>query len=306
MPDDTAHRTVPAITRERLRELTRARLLHPAAITDAAARRRRPTAPVGPSGRALIIAADHPARGSLRAGAHPLAMADRADLLTRLCVALARPGVTGVLGTADVLEDLLLLGALDGKAVFGSMNRGGLAGADWEVDDRFTGYTAHGLARSGFEGGKMLLRLDYADDRTARTLEHCARAVADLAETGLVAMVEPFVSRRPDGPRQGLRNDLSIESVTRAATIAAGLGSSSARTWLKLPAVEDMERVAAATTLPTVILGGEVAADPEAAYARWAKALEPPTVIGLAVGRSLLYPADDDVEAAVDTAVGLL
>ena len=305
MFDDAAPPST-TITREGVRELTHARLHRPAAITEAAAGRRRPTGPVGPSGRALIIAADHPARGSLRAGERSLAMADRADLLSRLCAALARPGVTGVLGTADVLEDLLLLGALDGKAVFGSMNRGGLAGASFEIDDRFTGYTAHGLARSGFEGGKMLLRLDYADDRTARTLEHCARAVADLADTGLVAMVEPFVARRAGGPREGLRNDLSTESVTRAATIAAGLGSSSARTWLKLPAVEDMERVAAATTLPTVILGGEVAADPDAAYARWAKALEPPTVIGLAVGRSLLYPADDDVEAAVDTAVGLL
>ena len=67
-------------------------------------------------------------------------MADRADLLMRLCVALARPGVTGVLGTADILEDLLLLGALHDRSVFGSMNRGGLAGAAFELDDRFTGY----------------------------------------------------------------------------------------------------------------------------------------------------------------------
>jgi len=36
-------------------------------------------------------------------------MADRTGLLERLCVALARPGVDGVLGSADVLEDLSLL-----------------------------------------------------------------------------------------------------------------------------------------------------------------------------------------------------
>ncbi|MBR8744755.1 aldolase [Nocardiopsis sp. MG754419] len=300
------HPPTGPVTPERVRAITETRLTRPTAITEAADRRSRPEAPVGPSGRALIIAADHPARGSLRAGRRPQAMADRADLLSRLCRALDRPGVTGVLGTADVLDDLLLLGALEGKTVFGSMNRGGLVGADWEIDDRFTGCTARGLLRAGFEGGKMLLRLDYADGRTARTLEHCARAVSELADAGLVAMVEPFVSGRPDGPGQGLRNDLSTEAVVRAAGIAAGLGPSSAHTWLKLPAVDDMERVAAATTLPTVILGGEVAADPDAAYARWARALEPPNVIGLAVGRSLLYPADDDVEAAVDTAVGLL
>jgi hypothetical protein len=38
----------------------------------------------------------------------------------------------------------------------------------------------------------------------------------------------------------------------------------------------------------------------------WAKALALPTVRGLVIGRSLLYPPDDDVAAAVDNAAGLL
>ncbi len=38
---------------------------------------------------------------------HP--MSHRAGLLDRLCLALSRPGVNGVLGTPDVLEDLLSL-----------------------------------------------------------------------------------------------------------------------------------------------------------------------------------------------------
>ena len=40
-------------------------------------------------------------------------------------------GVDGVLGTADILEDLLVMGALEDKVVFASMNRGGLQGASW-------------------------------------------------------------------------------------------------------------------------------------------------------------------------------
>ena len=44
-----------------------------------------------------------------------MAMADRADLLDRINLALSRSGVNGVLGTPDFLEDLLLLGALHGK-----------------------------------------------------------------------------------------------------------------------------------------------------------------------------------------------
>jgi hypothetical protein len=292
---------------DRVAELTARRLREPGAIGALAAARTRSESPLGPSGKALIIAADHPARGSLRAGGDPLAMADRAELLRRLCEALGRRAVTGVLGTADVIEDLLLLDALHGRAVFGSMNRGGLAGAVFEVDDRFTGYDASSIAGFGFDGGKMLLRVDLADERTAPTLESCARAISDLADAGLVAMVEPFVSRRVDGV---LRNDLSVEAASTAVTIAAGLGHTSAYTWLKVPVIgdggEDMARVLAATTLPTLLLGGEVSADAEATYARWGRALRHPTVCGLVVGRSLLYPPDDDVAKAVDTAAGLL
>jgi hypothetical protein len=230
-------------------------------------------------------------------------MADRADLLERLCVALGRPGVGGVLGTADVLEDLLLLGALEGKVVIGSMNRGGLAETVFEVDDRFTGYDAAAIARMGFDGGKMLLRIDPNDPATADTMQACARAVSDLAGRGLIAMVEPFIVHRVDGR---VRNDTSPEAMMLALTIASGLGTTSAYTWLKVPVVRDMERVMAASTLPALLLGGEVPDDPADAFAGWRKALRLPNVRGLLAGRSLLYPADGDVATAVDTAVGLL
>src|SRR3954464_1397186 len=154
-----------------------ARTRRPAAIADAAAARRRPESLFGPHGKLMIIAADHPARGALRAGADPLAMANRIELLDRIRTALARPGVNGVLGTPDILEDLLLLGALDDKVVIGSMNRGGLAGTTFEIDDRFTAYDADSIAGAGFEGGKMLLRIDPDDAGTVATLESCARAV---------------------------------------------------------------------------------------------------------------------------------
>ncbi len=288
-------------------EITDRRLRDPGGIAELAQARRRPETPLGPRGRGLVIAADHPARGALAAGADPMAMADRPELLRRLREALAHPGVAGVLGTADILEDLLLVGALHDRSVFGSMNRGGLLGASFELDDRFTGYTAAALSHVGFEGGKMLLRVDLSDDRSAGTLEACARAVGELADAGLIAMVEPFMSRRVDGR---LRNDLSVEAATTAIGIASGLGHTSAYTWLKVPVIgdggEDMARVLSATTLPTLLLGGEVSADAEATYARWSKALAHPTVRGLVVGRSLLYPPDGDHLRAVDTAAGLL
>jgi uncharacterized protein len=266
---------------DRVAELIDIRVHRPETIAVRAAERVKADALVPPSGKLVMVAADHPARGALRAGSRALAMADRADLLERLCVALSRPGVDGVLGTADILEDLLLLGALEGKVVIGSMNRGGLAGTVFEIDDKFTGY----------------------DAATPVTMRACADAVNELADRKLMAMVEPFISHRVDGH---VRNDLNPEPMTRAITVASGLGRTSAYTWLKVPVVDNMEQVMAASTLPALLLGGEVPSNPDAAFASWQKALRLPTVKGIIAGRSLLYPSDDDVAGAVDTAVGLL
>jgi DhnA family fructose-bisphosphate aldolase class Ia len=287
---------------EKLSRIVSARVGDPGAVEAAAARRIRATSLLGEHGKAMIIAADHPARGANGVGSDPTAMADRFELLDRLCTALERPGVTGVLATADILEDLLLLGVLDGKSVFGSMNRAGLAGSVFEIDDRFTGYDAATIAAMGFDGGKMLTRIALDDPATPAALSATARAVDELNDRRLIAMVEPFMSAWQDGT---IRNDLSTDAVVKSVTIASGLGRRTAYTWLKLPVVADMERVLASSTLPALLLGGEVT-DPQAAFASWGKALKQPTAQGLVVGRSLLYPAGGDVAGAVDKAVSLL
>ncbi|MEV6775642.1 Cgl0159 family (beta/alpha)8-fold protein [Streptomyces syringium] len=286
-------------------DLVQVRSRHPEAVAEAAARRvRRPL--IGDSGRLLIIAADHTARGVLAVGDRAHAMANRADLLERLCLALSRPGVDGVLGTADILDDLLLLGALEHKVVVGSMNRGGLAGAAFEMDDRFTGHRAADLAGLGFDAGKLLLRIDYDDPGSLSTMVATARAIDDMAAHRLPVFVEPFLSRRVAGK---VHNDLSAEAVTKSIAIASGLAGTSAYTWLKVPVTDDaddMARVMETSTLPAVLLGGDVGEDQDAAYEKWRAALRLPTVQGLVVGRALLYPSDGDVAGAVDTAVGLL
>lgn len=286
-------------------DLVGLRMHHPEAIAEAAARRARRPLVTG-RGRLMIVAADHPARGALAVGGRELAMANRFELLERLCLALSRPGVDGVLATADILDDLLLLGALENKVVIGSMNRGGLAGAAFELDDRFTGHRPEDLARLGFDAGKLLLRIDYHDPGSLDTLHTTARAIDAMAAHRLPVFVEPFLCSRTGGK---VRNDLSAGAVSTAIAIASGLAGTSAYTWLKVPVTErpeDMARVMESSTLPAVLLGGEVGDDQDAAYAKWRAALRLPTVRGLVVGRSLLYPADGNVTAAVDTAVSLL
>ncbi|MDQ7878146.1 deoxyribose-phosphate aldolase [Microbacterium sp. QXD-8] len=283
----------------RLRDI---RATRPEAIRDALTGRRRRDVLRG-DGRLFIVAADHPARGALAVGGNPTAMADRYDLLDRLATALSRPGVDGVLGTPDVIDDLAALGLLDDKIVVGSMNRGGLRGASFELDDRMTAYDVRTMVASGIDFAKTLVRIDLADPGTVSTLTAMAGAVTEASTAGLPIMLEPFLSSRSDGR---VVNDLSTDAVILSIAIASGLGASSANTWMKLPVVDDMERVMAATTMPTLLLGGDSGVDPDETFASWEDALSLPGVRGLTVGRMLLYPPDDDVAAAVDIAAGLV
>jgi hypothetical protein len=265
-------------------------------------RRRRPIA--GADGRLMLIAADHTARGMLAVGSDPLAVADRFTLLERLCLALAVPGVDGVMASADVLEELAWLGRLEGMLAIGTMNRGGIIGARWEIDDRLTAYDAEHVARFGLDGGKTLLRIDHDDPGTARTLEMVARVTTQLADHRLLAMVEPLPYRKDPEGRAVL--DPSEERLIKVVAIASGLASTSAYTWLKIPATEHADQVAAATTLPILLLGGDPGANWAQTFSRWEAALRVPNIRGLVPGRPLLYPHELDVSEAVRRAVALV
>ena len=286
-----------------VRGIVTARATDPGIVTRQLDARRRPR-PLAARERVFLVAADHPARGVLKAGSDPLAMADRGELLRRLELALARPGVDGVLASADIVDDLAIRGALDEKLVFGTMNRGGLAGSVFELDDAFTGYTAARLASARLDGGKMMIRVCDDDPGTLRTLVACARAIDELAAFGLPAMIEVFATRRDPAGR--FTNDLSTPAMQRAIAIASGLGGDSSWTWLKLPVTDDTARMLAATTLPVVLLGGDPGKDAAATFARWQEAMSLPQARGLVAGRALLYPEDGDVAGAVDRAAAVV
>jgi hypothetical protein len=203
------------------------------------------------------------------------------------------------------MEELALLGALDDKLAFGTMNRGGIMGAAWELDDRMTAYSAATIKGNGLDGGKVLLRLADDDAGTAPTLEACARAVDECAALDLPIMVEPLPYHHD--PSTGVAKLLDDEdALLRAVAVGSGLGGTSSATWLKVPAAKNPARMLATTTLPALILGGTPGADPEATYDSWARSMEVPNVRGLVVGRSLLYPADGDVRGAIDRAASIV
>jgi DhnA family fructose-bisphosphate aldolase class Ia len=290
------------ISDEQWRSLIESRLDEPARAAEIIRRRKR--RPLLRDGRLFIVAADHTARGMLGVGNDPFAMADRRRLLEALLTALSHDGCDGVLGCADVIDELALLGALDNKLVFGTMNRGGITGATWELDDRMTAYRPIDIARKGLDGGKVLLRLANDDAGTAPTLEACAKAVTEMADLHLPIMVEPLPYRGGiPGPAKMIDDD---DLLVKAVSIASGLGASSAHTWLKVPASSQVERMMAATTLPGLILGGAPGPDPQATYASWERAMKIENVRGLVVGRALLFPQDGDVAAAVSRAASIV
>jgi len=292
-----------ALTPERYRALLEARIFDPESLRRALIERRRRTIP-GTDGRLVILAADHTARGMLAVGPEPLAVADRFGLLDRLVRALSVPGVDGVLASADLLEELAWLGALDDRLAIGTMNRGGVIGAAWELDDRMTAYDTDHIEAYGLDGGKTLLRIDDSDPAVARTIEAVAATVTELSDRRLMCVIEPLPYVKDGDGRARL--DPSVERLVKVVAVASGLGSSSAYSWLKVPGSDRMAEVAGATTLPILMLGGDPGPDAQAVFGRWEAAMREPNVRGLVAGRALLYPHGEDVEDAVRRAARIV
>jgi DhnA family fructose-bisphosphate aldolase class Ia len=291
------------LDRDQYRALLDARVFEPQTLLDAlTARRRRSLA--GTDGKLLILAADHTARGKISLGGNPLAMADRFTLLDRLVRCLAMPHVDGVLASADILEELAWLGALDGKLALGTINRGGIIGARWELDDRITSYDVDHVESMWLDGGKTLIRIDHSDPSVARTIETVARVSTELADRRIMSLIEPlpYVTGENGYPTF----DSSDDALVKVVAIASGLGAVSAYTWLKVPASSRMAEVAGATTLPILMLGGEPGPNPDETFGLWEQSMSEPNVRGLVAGRALLYPNDGDSEAAVVRASSLV
>ena len=98
--------------------------------------------------------------------------------------------------------------------------------------------------------------------------------------------------------------DKNAEALSRITGVASALGDSSRYLWLKLPYCDNFEIVARSTPLPILLLGGESAGDPALFLNELASAVRAGSnVRGALVGRSVLYPGDED-PFAVACAVG--
>lgn len=292
-------------------KLTDVRVRQPGLVYKSAQSRRRRQALTGENGKLVILAANHPARHITAAAGDHLVMGDRRSYLARICRVLQSPLCDGVLGTPDILEDLLALDALlkeagaasllDGRLLIGSINRGGLAGTSFEMADAATAFTVPAMERLAADGAQVMVRLDPADDGSARTLVWCAEAVTECSRAGLPIFIEPLPVERTG---EGYKVINSPAELIGIIGVASGLGESSLGTWIKIPYCDEYERVARATSCPILMLGGESTGDYSQVLTNFAAGMAAaPNVRGTMVGRNVHHPGPDD-PFAVAHAVG--
>lgn len=286
---------------ETFEQITEVRVHHPQWI-EQEARARKKRRRLTRDGRLVLVALDHPARGVTAIRGDALAMADRHQFLARARRVLDDPELDGVVVCSDMLEELLILSALerkrtrssflDGRVLVGSMNRGGLAGAAFEMDDTFTSISAARLRQLRCDGGKMMYRLEPQEAPSGRTILACAEALNDLRRHGLAAFLEPLGVKRTE---RGYEPAKDAATLARQCGIAAALGESSAHLWLKLPYCENFEQACCATTLPILLLGGPARETPDETLRDFAAGLAAsPRVRGAIIGRNLLFPGAGD------------
>jgi hypothetical protein len=269
---------------------------------------------LAPDGKLNLVAADHPARYVTKVGNDALAMADRGDYLARILRVLSGPRVDGVMATMDILEDLLSIDGflregggvplLDDKLLIASLNRGGLAGSSWELDDPMTGVTPAACQALQFDGAKILLRVDLSEPASLKTMLASAAAINECQALRLPVFLEPLPVARTTNGYSVVK---TREALARLVGVASALGTTSRSLWLKLPYVEGYQTVARATTLPILLLGGESAGDPAPFLAQLECALRAGrNVRGALVGRNVLYPGTEDPLAMAEAAGGIV
>lgn len=277
------------------------RVSRPEVVHEEAHRRRRRDR-LTVDGRLVILAADHPARMVLGVGEDALAMGNRWKLLARILRVVTASEVDGVMATPDIIEELLIVnrlerelggpGFLDHKVILGCMNRGGLAGASFEMDDRLTAFTPDQIVAMHLDGAKLMFRLEVHESASLATIGYCVDAINACHHRGLPVFLEALMVERADGKYQAAK---TADALVRVVSIASGLGASSTLTWLKIPYCPDYERVAEATTCPILMLGGEARGDPTGILEEFAAGMRAgASVRGALVGRNVTYPGNDD------------
>jgi DhnA family fructose-bisphosphate aldolase class Ia len=281
--------------------ITDIRINNKQVVSEEAGKRRR-RARLTTDGKLTILAADHPGRMITNYGNNPIQMGNRYNYLGRVLRVLLGSEMDGVMGTPDILEELMIVSwlyrkkygksFLDYRLMVGTMNRGGLIGTSFEMADRFTSFTAKAIHDLRLDGGKFMYRLEGNEVDCGEAMFDCSRAIKDLNRFGLAAFFEVLPVRK-DSSGYPVKKD--PESLVKLIGVATAMGDSSLNLWIKIPYCDQYATIAASTTCPILMLGGAATGNPIPTLEEFEKGLkEGRNVRGVLAGRNILYPGTDD------------
>jgi DhnA family fructose-bisphosphate aldolase class Ia len=235
---------------------------------------------------AVVLAADHRARGVVTTENYR-------DYVAALVQAL--PSCDGILATAQPLGDLRAAGHLTPEhRTYLSLNRTGLVGSAFELDDRLVATVPRAEA-DGWTGVKHMTRIDMADPQTAAALELLGQVLEQARATGLEALIEPLVWR--DG-----RVARETDAIVLAAVIAHDMGAPVLK--VPVPSVTPGEerqravaRVVASVGVPVLFLGGPLGEGGRAEVLDEVRDVMAGGGSGMAIGRAV-YQDQDPAEMA--------
>lgn len=236
----------------------------------------------------LLLAADHRARGVVTIERY-------GDYLAALRAAL--PVCDGILASAQPLEDLVASGAVGpGQRTYLSLNRTGLAGTVFELDDRLVA-SVERAAEAGCTGVKHMTRIDPDDPVTAGALELLGTVLERARSAGLEALVEALSWRRGTVDR-------SPDAVVYAAVVAHDLGAPVLKVALPEAApgaarVDCVARVVDSVGVPVLFLGGPKGSATRPEVLDEVRDVMAGGAAGMAIGRVVYQDPEPAVMAAL-------
>ncbi len=235
----------------------------------------------------VILAADHRARGVITIEPYGAYVG---------AVAAALPFCDGILASTQPLRDLAGSGAIEPRhRTYLSLNRTGLAGSAFELDDRLVA-TVEQAATEGWTGVKHMTRIDMTDPLTAPALELLGQVLERARSLGLDALVEPLSWRAGQMARD-------TDSIVFAAIVAHDLGAPVVKAPVPDVApgsarVDAAARIVSSVGVPVLFLGGpRLGPDACAGVLGEIRDVMAGGAAGLAVGR-VVYQDPDPAEMA--------
>lgn len=134
-------------------------------------------------GKSMVLAIDHRQRG-IQEGIDNFA--NLVSLIERLA-----PYLDAIMTTKEPLAQLIVNGNLRGKGLVLSLNRTGLAGTTFEMDDRCV-CTVETALRWGLDGVKLLIKFNKNNQFTNEQLTLLADVVEECEKWSMPLMVEPL------------------------------------------------------------------------------------------------------------------